>query len=195
MEWLEKLLKEHVGEDKLESVIAEVKKVFPEHAVPKEQYNKKATALESAETELETTRVQMAEVNDKLGKITATNGDVDALKSTIKELEEFKDGEGARTAEVESRIKKGMAFERALYASKVDPSLIPLFKKENADKVAEMALGENDALVGVDDLIAGVKTQYPNSFSVTTTADPAGPPAVGATPPVDNGAWYHGNQQ
>ena len=181
MEWLSGVLKEYIAEDKLETALSEVKKVFPEYAVPKEQYNKKAEALEVASSELETAKTQMEEVNTKLSELSASGEELETVKAQLTEqLELNKKIESEseeRIASIELSHKRDTALERALINAKADPTQLDWLKSEFAPD--SLNLTDDGSIVGFDDLLKGVKEKRPNSFIVETVTDPNGEPEAG----------------
>jgi chromosome segregation ATPase len=187
MDWLNETLKQYVSEDKMEAVMADIKKVFPEHAVPKEQYNKKVEALEVASSELETTKTQMEEVNNKLGEIGSSAEELESAKATIAELQETHTSFVSEAEKRESNLKLGFeknnALERLLLNEKADTTQLDWLKNEF--KLDEMTLNADGGFDGFADMIASVKEKRPNSFVVEKTIDPVGEPVV-ANPSNEN---------
>ena len=70
MEWLENLLKEaKITDGKLDiaALMAAVKKEFPDHAVPKQEFNEAIAAKKKLENDIKTRDAQLEELKKKTG--------------------------------------------------------------------------------------------------------------------------------
>ena len=187
MDWLNETLAKYVSEDKMEAVMAEVKKVFPEHAVPKEQYNKKVEALEVANSELGTTKEQMEAVNTKLGELGSSAEELESIKASMAELQEthtsFVSEAEKREGDLKLGFEKNSALERLLISEKADTTQLDWLKNEF--KLDEMTLNKDGGFDGFTDMVSAVKEKRPNSFIVEKTIDPVGEPPI-ANPSNEN---------
>ena len=84
MEWLENLLKEaKITDGKLDiaAIMAAVKKEFPNHAVPKQEFNEALEAKKKLERDIKTRDRQLEELKKE-------NGNAEELQEQIKKLQE-----------------------------------------------------------------------------------------------------------
>lgn len=84
MEWLENLLKEaKITDGKLDiaALMAAVKKEFPNHAVPKQEFNEAIEAKKKLEGDIKTRDAQLEELTKK-------TGNAEELQEQIKTLQE-----------------------------------------------------------------------------------------------------------
>jgi len=180
MDWLNETLKQYVSEDKMEAVVADIKKVYPEHAVPKEQYNKVADDLKVSNAELVTTKEQMEAVNTKLGELGSSAEELETARATIAEMQEthtsFVGEAEKREADLKLGFEKNSALERLLLNEKADTTQLDWLKNEfNLD---EMTLNKDGGFDGFGDMLATVKEKRPNSFVIEKVTDPAGEPVT-----------------
>lgn len=124
--------------------------------VGKGKYDALQAMLDGKETELTTANGLIAELkkgtkgNDELqGKITGYETQVSQLKA---ELEKTK---------LENAIQLALRDAKA-----VDPDYLA-FKLREKYKPEELTLDENGKVKGMDDKLAGLKTQFPNQFEGT----------------------------
>ena len=105
LDFIKTILEKHKGEDgviNLDSAMEEIKTEYPKHSVPKDQYNKKAEQLKSAESTIKELEGTVSENKEALSKIdeyqkTAEKAQADLL-ATEKSyaLKEALQGAGAK---------------------------------------------------------------------------------------------------
>ena len=161
MEWLENLLKEN-GIEKTEDIVESFKKEFPNHAVPKEQYNKKVYKIEEIESELNSANKQLEQTNDQIDKL---KGDAEGKEEIKKQLEsiqaeynEYKESEQDRI----NSIKKRSVLEKELLTSNVPEDAVDLLISDfNID---DMELDEEGNIKNLNDHKEKVKQKRPSLF-------------------------------
>ncbi|MFP4015799.1 MAG: phage scaffolding protein [Halanaerobiales bacterium] len=156
VEWLKEIL----GEDLDESKMEKIKEEFPKHAVPKDQYNKKADKAEELESELNTAKEQLDQTNEKLTDLQekAENAEdfkeqLDAIKS---EYDEYKEQEQTRI----NQIKKKSALEKKLLTSKVPEDAVDLVI--NDFDLDELELDDDGNLKNIDEQMEKFKERRPS---------------------------------
>lgn len=114
------------------------------------RYGKLKTDHESVTKQLETANTTIADLKKANGNNEALQGKVTEYEQTIAQLQEQ-----LKTAQIEA------AAQLALRDAKViDPDYMLFKLKEKG----ELELDENDKIKGIDDKIAGLKTQFPTQF-------------------------------
>lgn len=114
------------------------------------RYSKLKTDHESVTKQLETANTTIADLKKANGNNEALQGKVTEYEQTIAQLQEQ-----LKTAQIEA------AAQLALRDAKViDPDYMLFKLKEKG----ELELDENGKIKGIDDKIAGLKTQFPTQF-------------------------------
>lgn len=114
------------------------------------RYGKLKTDHESVTKQLETANTTIADLKKANGNNEALQGKVTEYEQTIAQLQEQ-----LKTAQIEA------AAQLALRDAKViDPDYMLFKLKEKG----ELELDENGKIKGIDDKIAGLKTQFPTQF-------------------------------
>ena len=114
------------------------------------RYGKLKTDHESVTKQLETANTTIADLKKVNGNNEALQGKVTEYEQTIAQLQEQ-----LKTAQIEA------AAQLALRDAKViDPDYMLFKLKEKG----ELELDENGKIKGIDDKIAGLKTQFPTQF-------------------------------
>lgn len=161
MEWIKNILSNAEEED-LDEIVERIKQEFPKHAVPKEQYNKKADKVEELETELEGAKEQLEQTNDQLENLKEAAEGKDELKEQLESIQseynEYKDKEQERI----NRIKKTSALEKELLTSNVPEDAVDLLISDfNLD---DLVLSDDGKIVNIDDHKKKVKEKRPSLF-------------------------------
>lgn len=154
LEWLRELIEQaKINEGKIEvdSLMESIKKAFPEHAVPKTEFNDLNSKLKDA--------------NKALTDLKKANEGNESLQTTIKDYE-------AKIKDLETKAvmrEKEIAVVNALKdAGALDPDYL-IFKMGGLDKVEMDGDGKVKDLSG---LIKTSKEQYPIAFKPETHEDP-----------------------
>ena len=175
MEWLKEIL----GEDLDENTMKKIKEEFPKHAVPKEQYNKKADKVEEIESELNTAKKQLDQTNDKLTNLQekAENAEefkeqLDSIKS---EYNEYKEQEQTRI----NNIQKKSALEKKLLTSGVPEDAIDLVI--NDFDLEELELDDESKLKNANEQIEKFKERRPSL--IAKESKETGEPSVDVSNP------------
>ena len=168
MEWLKKILEQakvnEEGKIDIDAVMKLVNAEFPKHAVPKEDYNSKATELKTA--------------NDTIRDLKKQNEGNEDLQSKIKEYET----EVGNLKKENESIKKTTALERALEdAGCLDPGSV-IYKHGGLDK---FNFDESGKPIGVEEVTKSYRETMAHVFKPT---EPGGGyhPAGGGDPKGDN---------
>lgn len=170
MDWLKDLLKEHVAEDKLESVIEAYKQESPKHIIPKDVFNEKANEAKTLKAQLDEHKKQIESLSEKAGSLEEYQGMVEKLKADYAELE-------TKTQTEISNITKKTAYEKALMTSGVHKDAIDLL-------VSSAKLDEIDP-EKLDEEISKLKEQRPGLFVVKTQETETGREKGTTAPPDD----------
>ena len=170
MEWIKAIIASHTDESgvvNLEEVTKEINKQFPQHAVPKDQYNNISQQLKDAN-----------ETVESLEKKTKDNPDLQKL------LQDAKDArEQAETQLLD--LQKQTAFENAVRDKVVDVDFARF-------KFGEVKLNKDGGVDGVDTWLESYATNHPTQVVVKdpeSSAEPKSQPTFfGATPATKTGA-------
>ena len=161
MEWIKNILSNAEEED-LDEIVERIKQEFPKHAVPKEQYNKKADKVEELETELESAKEQLEQTNDQLENLKEAAEGKDELKEQLESIQseynEYKEKEQERI----NRIKKTSALEKELLTSNVPEDAVDLLISDF--DLDELVLNDDGKIVNIDDHKEKVKEKRPSLF-------------------------------
>lgn len=174
MEWFSKMLSDAgVGDETATTLVEKMKSEFPNHAVPKEQYNKKANALKELESEHNTAKEQLEGMNSQLEELKKSAEVSEETRKKLEELEEYKNGEESRT----NAVKMGFLVREGLAKEKATDSAIKLLQKEF--DLSKLSIGENDELVGFSEQLTHFKETMPDLFVSEKVSDPIGEPQSG----------------
>lgn len=159
MEWIKQLLQKAVVKDDVldvEELDKAIDKAFPDHAVPKADFNAKAEALKTATTTLETLRKDNKDNEMLQATIKTHEGTIKTMKEDYqKELSGMK---------MNSAIEKLLSDNNAKY-----PELLA----EKFDR-SKLTLSEDGQVIGLNDQFKTVKESYKDMFT---------PSIGGKTPP------------
>lgn len=163
MEWMEEFLEE-VGVADAEEALATFKSdFFPKHAVPKDEYNKKADKVEELESELDTAKEQLEQTNEQLDELSNKAEDSEELQEELEsiksEYEEYKEQEEQRIKE----IKKKSTLEKQLLKSNANEDAVDLLM--NDFDTEELELDEEGNLENFDEQLEQVQEQRPTLFA------------------------------
>ena len=158
MDWLLELLKKHkidIDSEDGKKLVEDVKKTFPENAVPKEQYNKVAEKAKANTAELETAQEKLKNVSDLAEKLKGKEEEIGKIKSSF---EDYKKGESERTKKIkiESQLQKNLLKNKANEDS-VD-LLINEFDYEKLD------ITDNNEIIGFEDQFKAIKEKRSKLF-------------------------------
>lgn len=168
MDWLIELLKKEFGElegakKKIDSAIEAVKSEFPKHAVPKEQYNKKAEKAKELESELETAQGKYKEAAEKLDDLSKKADGNEELKAEFQkvkaEYEEYKAGEEKRVQQIQARAN----VEKELLKNDADKNAVDLLM--NDFDLEKIRITDDGKLDGFSDQLKAVKEKRPTLFA------------------------------
>lgn len=157
MEWIKKLLEKHTkdGVVNQEELIKDINKEFPNHAVPKEQYNTLADTKTKLETDIKERDTQLEDLKK-----------VDA-KGLQTEIERLQGENKAATEKYEKDLKDlqlNNAIKLALNGKVHDEDIAAqLIKKD------ELVLSEEGKVVGLDEQVASLKEGKAFLFKEETT--------------------------
>lgn len=142
MEWLKELLKSATvtdGKLDVDAVMENIKKEFPNHAVPKTEFNAKTDALKAKDAELQTANKTIEELKKANGDNKALQKQIEEYKAQVKTLQETAD-ETARTyALKETLTKEGV----------IDPDYL-IYKTGGVDK---FTFDKEGKPIGVTDVL------------------------------------------
>lgn len=159
MEWLENLLKEaKITDGKLDisALMAAVKKEFPNHAVPKQDFNEAIEAKKKLETDIKTRDTQL----EALKKET---GNAEELQEQIKKLQEQnKQAQKKYDADMKE-LRLDNAIKVALAGKVHDEDItVGLVDKE------KIILGKDGSITGLDEQIKALQESKPFLFKNST---------------------------
>jgi myosin heavy subunit len=158
MDWLKELLKGAIADDQLETVIENIKKEFPKHAVPKSEFNTvneelkiaKATAEQTSKT-LEQLKTEAGTVEEYKSKLEKLNSEIETVKSESQK-------------QVENIVKK-VNFEKLLLDNKMAKSAAKLISDTyNLDEILVDSKGN---IVEADKHIGKIKESNADLFIET----------------------------
>lgn len=166
MKWMEKYLNE-IGVEDAETALETFKKdYFPENAVPKDDYNKKADKVDELEGELNTAKTNLKETNDSLEELKTKAENADDYKTQLDEItnkyDEYKEQESARI----SKIKTKNALEKKLLTDNVPKDLVDLVV--NDFDTEQLELTDEGKLLNYESQREKTKEKRPSAFAETT---------------------------
>lgn len=160
MEWLENLLKENDVEN-VESIVESFKKEFPKHAIPKDEYNKKAEKVDELQSELETAKSKLDDMNSKVEELSTKAENAEELDEQLNEIkseyEQYKEEEKKRIA----NIKKQNALEKKLLSDNVPEDLVDLVANDFDTETLELDDGN---LLNYESQREKAKKKRPSAF-------------------------------
>lgn len=168
MKWLQELLKDKV--ENVDEVMEQVKQEFPKHAVPKDEYNKKADKIQQLESELDTAKSNLEETNQSIEQLKEKAENAEEVKSKLDEVsskyEEYKSQEEQRIA----NLKKESAVKDLLHEEKADPKLSKLLIRDVDFENVELT--DDGKIANRDDVINPLRQEYETAFGeVTVNSD------------------------
>lgn len=160
MEWLKGLLEDKV--ENVDEVMEQVKSEFPKHAIPKEEYNKKAEKVKELESELNTAKTNLETTNETIEQLKEKAENAEEVKTKLNEVsskyEEYKEQEEQRI----SNLKKESAVKDLLHEENADSKLSKLLIKDvDFDNVE---LSDDGKIANRDDVINPLKQEYETAF-------------------------------
>lgn len=135
----------------------QIKSIMAENGKDIEAEKEKAKAVS---TELDSTKIQLAESNKTIADLKKNNGDNEALQSKVKEYE---DTIKNQKADYEAKVRNltlDSAIEKALTSSKAKHTDL-LSGRIDRDK---LVIGEDGKVTGLDEQIKGLKESYKDLF-------------------------------
>ena len=175
MEWLENLLKEATitdGKLDIAALMAAVKKEFPNHAVPKQEFNEAIEAKKKLEGDIKTRDTQLEELTKK-------TGNAEELQEQIKTLqEENKQAQKKYDADMKE-LKVTNAIKVAITGKVQDEDIVAgLVDRE------KIIAGKYGSITGLDEQIKALQESKPFLFK---DSSPGGyNPALGSGGGVPN---------
>lgn len=158
--WLEELLADKL--DNPEEVMEQVKQEFPKHAMPKEEFNKKADKVKELQSELETAKSNLEATNQTIEELKEKAENAEEVKSKLNEVsskyEEYKEQEEQRIA----NLKKESAVKDLLHEEKADPKLSRLLIRDV--DLEQVKLTEDGKIANREDVINPLKKEYETAF-------------------------------
>lgn len=151
MEWIQTILAKHTKEDgtvDLEAANKEIDKEFPDHAVPKDQYNNISSQLSESKKTLKT-----------LEEKTKGNPDVQKELSSLKEKAEALEKEN-------TDLKINSQVSAALQASGAKDIDYALFK------LGKLELDKDGKVKDLDSKVKELKSSIPDYFAKKETTEP-----------------------
>ena len=167
MEWLKEILEKAVitdGKLDVEAAVKAINAEFPKHAVPKQDYNDKVTALSTASETIE--------------DLKKNNADNAKLQQKVKDYEV----ETARLKTEADNTRKEYALKDKLKEAGVTDADYIIYKQGGLDK---FTFDKDGKVIGLDDVLKPMRESSPHLFKNAGGAggyDPAG----GGKPPVNN---------
>lgn len=145
MDWILKLIEKHTKDGVLdqEALIKDINKEFPNHAVPKDQYNSVAEAKTKLEKDITDRDAQL----DNLKKI-----DAKGLQAEIERLQ----GENKIAKETYEKELKDLQLTNAIKLALNDKVHDESIVSGLVDKT-KLIVGDDGKVVGLDDQIASLK--------------------------------------
>lgn len=135
----------------------QIKSIMAENGKDIEAEKEKAKAVS---TELDSTKIQLAESNKTIVDLKKNNGDNEALQAKVKEYE---DTIKNQKADYEAKVRNltlDSAIEKALTSSKAKHTDL-LSGRIDRDK---LVIGEDGKVTGLDEQIKGLKESYKDLF-------------------------------
>lgn len=148
MEWLENLLKEAKitdGKLDIDALMAAVKKEFPNHAVPKQEFNEAIEAKKKLEGDIKTRDAQLEELKKK-------TGNAEELQEQIKNLqEENRQAQKKYDADMKE-LKVTNAIKVAIAGKVQDEDIVAgLVDRE------KLVVGKDGSIAGLDEQIKALQ--------------------------------------
>lgn len=148
MEWLENLLKEAVitdGKLDVQTLMAAIKKEFPNHAVPKSDFNTVSEAKKKLEDDIKIRDKQLEDLKKE-------NGDAEELQKQIKTLQEQnKEAKKKHDADMKD-LRLSNAIKLALTGKVQDEEIVAgLINRE------KLVLGDDGKVVGLDEQVKALR--------------------------------------
>lgn len=143
MEWLEKLLNEATdaeGKTDTAALMAAVKKEFPNHAVPKSDFNTVSAAKKKLEEDIKARDKQLEDLKKE-------NGDAEKLQEQIKALQE-------QNKEAQKKYDADMKELKLTNAIKV-----ALAGKAQDEEIVAGLIDKSKLLLGEDGVVTGLEEQ------------------------------------
>lgn len=155
MEWLENLLKEAKitdGKLDIDALMAAVKKEFPNHAVPKQEFNEAIEAKKKLEGDIKTRDTQLEELKKK-------TGNAEELQKQIRNLqEENKQAQKKYDADMKE-LKVTNAIKIAIAGKVQDEDIVAgLVDRE------KIIAGKDGSIAGLDEQIKALQESKPFLF-------------------------------
>ena len=163
MEWIQNILDNTELEDEnTEEIVERIKQEFPKHAVPKEQYNKKADKLEEVEAELEQTEEQLNQTSEQLEDLESYAEENEELQEEIEQIKEEKEQFAEDKEQRIKEIQKKSQLEKELLASNVPEDAVDLLVSDF--NIEELELDDNNKLKNIDEHKEEVRKKRPSLF-------------------------------
>lgn len=163
MDWIEAILKEHTDENGVLDVAAANKaidKAFPDNAVPKKKYNDKVDELTGKANELKA-------ATDTIKTLEKGNKDNEALQTEISTYKEKAEKLEKANADL---IKTG-SIKDALRGAKCKDVDYAIYKQGGVDG---FTFDKSGAVVGIKDVVSGLKTDHAWLFEEDKQEKPDG---------------------
>ena len=154
MDWLEKLLKEHIEADKLESVVDAFKKESPKHMIPKEVFNEKSDEVKTLKDQLNEVKKLNDDLSKKAGTVEEYEQKMAEWQSKYTELE-------TTTQEKIANISKNTALKDLLITNGADMGLVDLLVEKYRDSAE---LTDEGKIKDADTLVSNVKKERASAF-------------------------------
>ncbi len=155
MEWLENLLKEaKITDGKLDiaAIMAAVKKEFPNHAVPKQEFNEALEAKRKLESDIKTRDRQLEELKKE-------NGNAEELQGQIKKLQDENKQAQKKYDEDMKELRLTSAIKAALAGKAQDEDIVAgLVDRE------KLVVGKDGIIAGLDGQIKTLQESKPFLF-------------------------------
>lgn len=135
----------------------QIKSIMAENGKDIEAEKEKAKAVS---TELDSTKIQLAESNKTIADLKKNNGDNEALQAKVKEYEDTIKNQKAdyeakvRDLTLDSAIEKALTLSKAKHTDLLSGSI-------DRDK---LVIGEDGKVTGLDEQIKGLKESYKDLF-------------------------------
>lgn len=172
MQWIRTILEKHVGEEKLnvEDVLTDINKEFPQHAVPKADFNAKNEEVKRLTTQVSDRDVQI----DNLSKV-----DADALEKTIKDLQADNEAKDKKYKQEVKDLQVKHAAERQINELKAHDLTSVLAHVD----LSEADLNDDGTVQGLKDKLEKLKEEKTFLFEIDEPVDPEPKPKpTGAQP-------------
>ncbi len=161
MEWVNEILEENEVEN-VDEIIESFKEKFPQYAVPKDEYNKKADKIEQLEAELEQTNEQLEQTSEQLDKLEKYSEENEELQEQLEQIkqekEQFEQEKEQRIGEIQKKAK----VEKDLLSSNVPEDAVDLLVNDfNFD---ELELDEEGNLKNYEEQKGKVRQKRSSLF-------------------------------